>query len=54
MGIQELLNLSRLGINENVTCNLDEVKGLENLYFSQLVTEAIRRGEGNSVQRAPW
>lgn len=46
MGIQELLNLSRLGINENVTYNLDEVKGLENLYFSQLVTEAIRRGEG--------
>ncbi len=46
MSIQELLDLSRLGINKNVTCNLGEVEGLENLHFSQLVTEAIRKGEG--------
>ena len=46
MGIQELLDLGRLGINEDVTCNLGETKGIENLHFSQLVTEAIRRGEG--------
>jgi len=46
MSIQELLDLSRLGINENVTCNVGEVEGLENLHFSQLVTEAIRKGEG--------
>jgi phosphoenolpyruvate carboxykinase (ATP) len=46
MGIQELLDLGRLGINEDVTCNLGETKGIENLHFSQLVTEAIHRGEG--------
>ena len=46
MGIQELLDLGRLGINKNVTCNLGEVEGLENLHFSQLVAEAIRREEG--------
>ena len=46
MGIQELLDLGRLGINKDVTCNLGETKGIENLHFSQLVTEAIRRGEG--------
>ena len=46
MSIQELLDLSRLGINEDVTCNVGEVEGLENLHFSQLVTEAIRKGEG--------
>jgi phosphoenolpyruvate carboxykinase (ATP) len=46
MSIQELLDLSRLGINKNVTCNLGEVEGLENLHFSQLVAEAIRREEG--------
>ena len=46
MGIQELLDLGRLGINKDVICNLGETKGIENLHFSQLVTEAIRRGEG--------
>ena len=46
MSIQELLDLSRLGINEDVTCNVGEMEGLENLHFSQLVTEAIRKGEG--------
>ena len=47
MGIQELLDLNRLGINKDTICNLGETKGLENLHFSQLVTEAIRRGEGS-------
>lgn len=46
MGIQELLDLGRFGINKDVTCNLGETKRIENLHFSQLVTEAIRRGEG--------
>ena len=46
MSIQELLDLSRLGLRKNITSNLGEVEGLENLHFSQLVTEAIRREEG--------
>ncbi len=46
MGINELFNLARLGINEDVTCNLAETKGLENLHSSELITEAVRRGEG--------
>jgi len=46
MGVDELLNLSRLGIKENVKCNLGLTAGIENLHFSQLVTEAVRRGEG--------
>jgi phosphoenolpyruvate carboxykinase (ATP) len=46
MGINELFNLARLGINEEVTSNLAETKGLENLHFSELITEAVRRGEG--------
>jgi len=46
MGIKQLFNLARLGINEDVTCNLAETRGLENLHFSELVTEAVRRGEG--------
>ncbi|MBW2466914.1 MAG: phosphoenolpyruvate carboxykinase (ATP) [Deltaproteobacteria bacterium] len=46
MGLQELLDLRRLGIHEDVVCNLGQTMGLENLPFSQLITEAIRRGEG--------
>lgn len=46
MSVQELFDLSRLGIDEDVTCNLGETEGIENLHFSQLVTQAIRRGEG--------
>ena len=44
MSIKDLLDLSRLGIKKDVTCNLGEVEGLENLHFSQIITEAIRRG----------
>ena len=46
MGMDELLDPGRLGINEDVVCNLGQTRGLENLHFSQLITEAIRRGEG--------
>ena len=46
MGVDELLNLGRLGIKENVKCNLGLTAGIENPHFSQLVTEAVRRGEG--------
>jgi len=46
MDIQELLDLGRIGINEDVTYNLAETKELENLHFSQLINEAIQRGEG--------
>ena len=52
MSIQELLDLGRLGIHKDLTCNLGEVKGLENLHFSQLVTEAIHRGEGRLSRKA--
>jgi ATP-dependent phosphoenolpyruvate carboxykinase len=44
--MDELLDLGRLGINEDLVCNLGQTRGLENLHFSQLITEAIRRGEG--------
>jgi phosphoenolpyruvate carboxykinase (ATP) len=46
MGMDELLDLGRLGINEDVVYNLGQTRGLENLHFSQFITEAIRRGEG--------
>jgi phosphoenolpyruvate carboxykinase (ATP) len=46
MSIQELLDLKRLGIDEDVTCNIGMTKRLENLHFSELVTESIRRDEG--------
>ena len=46
MGMDELLDLGRLGINKDVVCNLGQTRGMENLHFSQLITEAIRRGEG--------
>ena len=46
MSMNELLDLGRLGINEDVVCNMGQTTGLENLHFSQLITEAIRRGEG--------
>ena len=46
MGMDELFDLERLGINGDVVCNLGQTSGLENLHFSQLITEAIRRGEG--------
>jgi len=46
MSIQELIDLGRLGINEDVTCNTGMTERLENLHFSELVTEAIRRDEG--------
>ena len=46
MGMRELLDLGRLGINKDVVCNLGQTRGLENLHFSQLITAAIRRGEG--------
>jgi phosphoenolpyruvate carboxykinase (ATP) len=46
MSIQELLDLGRLGINKDVTCNTGMTERLENLHFSELVTETIRRDEG--------
>ena len=46
MAMRELLDLGRLGINKDVVCNLGQTQGLENLHFSQLITAAIRRGEG--------
>ncbi len=46
MAVDELLNLGRLGIKDTVTSNLGETEGIDNLHFSQLVTEAVRRGEG--------
>ncbi|MBU4262671.1 MAG: phosphoenolpyruvate carboxykinase (ATP) [Proteobacteria bacterium] len=46
MSIHELLDLERLGINKDVVINLGLTRGIENLHFSKLVTEAIRRGEG--------
>ncbi|MDH3346519.1 MAG: phosphoenolpyruvate carboxykinase (ATP) [Desulfobulbaceae bacterium] len=46
MGIEELVDLGRLGIHKDVICNIGEAKGIEGLHFSQLVTEAIGRGEG--------
>jgi phosphoenolpyruvate carboxykinase (ATP) len=46
MSIQELLDLGRLGINKDVTNNMGQTIRLENLHFSELVTEAIRRDEG--------
>lgn len=46
MSVQELYDLGRLGIKKDVTCNLGETEEIENLHFSQLVTQAIRRGEG--------
>ena len=51
MGILELLDLGRLGINEDVTFNLSETKEFENLHFSQLINEAIKRGEGQLSRR---
>jgi len=41
-----MLDLSRLGINENVTVNVGLTTGVENPHFSQLVTIAVQRGEG--------
>jgi len=46
MSILEMLDLSRLGINENVTVNMGLTTGVENPHFSQLVTIAVQRGEG--------
>ena len=46
MAVHELLDLGRLGIKDTVTVNCGETTGLENLHFSQLVTEAVRRAEG--------
>lgn len=46
MSLQQLFNLGRLGINNDVRVNLGRVEGLDNLHCSELVTEAIRRGEG--------
>ena len=46
MGVNELLDLGRLGIQADVTVNLGLTEGIENLHFSQLVTEAVRRGRG--------
>lgn len=47
MSVKELLDLSRLGIKKDVTCNLGLTEGIENLHFSQLVTQAVRRNEGD-------
>jgi len=52
MSIQELLNLGRLGINKDVISNLGQVEELDNLHFSQLVSEAVRRGEGVLSRKA--
>lgn len=46
MSVQELLDLGRLGIRKDITVNAGLTTGLENLHFSQLITEAVRRGEG--------
>lgn len=47
MSVKELLDLTRLGIKEKVVVNLGLTDGIENLHFSQLVTAAVRRGEGD-------
>lgn len=47
MSVKELLDLSRLGIKKDVTYNLGLTEGIENLHFSQLVTQAVRRNEGD-------
>jgi len=46
MAVHELLDLGRLGIKKEVVCNLGLTEGIDNLHFSQLVTESVRRGEG--------
>jgi phosphoenolpyruvate carboxykinase (ATP) len=46
MSVQELLDLGRLGIHKGVSCNLGLTEGLKNLHYSQLVTQAVKRGEG--------
>jgi phosphoenolpyruvate carboxykinase (ATP) len=45
MPVKELLDVGRLGIDKDVTCNLGLTEGLENLHFSKFATEAIRRNE---------
>ena len=51
MSVKELLDLTRLGIDKKVSINLGLTKGIENLHFSQLVTAAVRRGEGDLSRR---
>ena len=46
MAVTDLIDLNRLGINADVTYNLGLTEQIENLHFSKLVTEAIRRNEG--------
>jgi len=46
MSITDLLDLKRLGIKKYVNTNLGLTEGLENPHFSQLITEAIKKGEG--------
>jgi phosphoenolpyruvate carboxykinase (ATP) len=47
MSLQQLLDLGRLGINEDVRINFGRVSAPDNLHFSELVNEAVRRGEGS-------
>ena len=47
MSLQQLFDLGRLGINEDVRVNLDRAGAPDNLHFSELVTEAVRRSEGS-------
>ncbi len=51
MSVAELMDLKRLGIKKKVTVNMGLTEGIENLHFSQLVTFAVRRGEGDLSRR---
>jgi len=51
MSVRELLDLNRLGIEKKVIVNLGKTTGLDNLHFSQLVTAAVRRNEGDLSRR---
>lgn len=46
MSVNQLLNFGRLGIDDNVIRNLGRTESIDNLHFSELITEAVRRGEG--------
>lgn len=52
MAVKELLDLSRLGIKADVTINLGLTEGIDNLHFSKLITEAVRKGEGELSRKA--
>jgi len=51
MPVTELMDLKKMGIKKSVTVNMGLTEGIENLHFSQLVTLAVRRGEGDLSRR---